>query len=405
MVLKNRHLQRYLPPWLIIALIIILSIIGPLSTDMYLPGLMMIVEEFATTEAILNITLYGFLFTQSLAILVLGPASDKYGRKPVLLASIVVYIVSSLLCGMAGTIELFIALRLIQGAATGGLMVIATALIKDCFAEAVRNRVLTMTMVFTIIGPLLAPIIGAQMIEYISWQSTLIAPGFVTVPALIIALFLCESRPEEDRLTGSIPQVIGHMFTLCRHRGFTLFLVSMGILTLPFMTYLAISSYIYTGTFGTTSTTYSLILAANIVIGTAGMLVLQLVGKKAGMRTEGRIILGLVLLSGILMVLFGHTGPLACLLCFTPCAIGVITARPYGLNVLLQEFEHDTGSVSALFNFSLMFLGCIGMILGTLPWSSYISGLAVCILLGAGIGIAAWLLLRASGMKLKGLRR
>lgn len=129
------HLVRFLPASLIIFIITLLSIIGPFSTDMYLPGLPEIVKYFNTTEAILNATLYGFVFTQALGILLLGPISDKYGRKPVLLGSIVVYIISSVLCGVCPNIAAFIICRLIQGFAAGGLMVISTALIKDCFQE------------------------------------------------------------------------------------------------------------------------------------------------------------------------------------------------------------------------------------------------------------------------------
>lgn len=403
MAFRNMHLQRYLPPWVIIVLIIILSIVGPCSTDMYLPGLMEIVDYFDTPDAILNITLYGFLFTQALGILFLGAISDKYGRKPILLASIVVYIVSSILCGFVPDITLFIVLRLIQGAATGGLMVIATALVKDCFDEKARQKVLTITLAFSVLGPLFAPIIGAFLIEYVSWQSTLMFPGLITIAALAISLLLCESLPKNEKYTGSIAGVLLRLPALCRHRAFALFLFAMAIITLPFMAYLAVSAYIYEGSFGLSPTGYSLMLAANVVIGTIFMLLLQRAGKRIGMRTEGMVILGLVLASGILMLVFGHLNPFIFLLCFLPAAIAVITARPYGLQVLLQQFDGDTGSVSALFNFALIFFGCIGMVMGTLPWPNYIFGLGICTLIGAGLGIGAWLWLRATGMKLKGL--
>jgi len=226
MKFRNMHLQRYLPPWVIIALIIILSVIGPCSTDMYLPGLMEIVEYFDTTDAILNITLYGFLFAQALGILFLGAISDKYGRKPILIVSIIVYIISSVLCGFVPNITLFIILRLIQGTASGGLVVIATALVKDCFEENVRQKVLTLTLAFSVIGPLFAPIIGAFLIEYVSWQSTLVFPGLITIAALIISLFLCESLPKNEKYTGSVMGVLMRLPALCKHRNFTLFLIA-----------------------------------------------------------------------------------------------------------------------------------------------------------------------------------
>lgn len=127
--------QKYLPSWVIILLIVILSTIPPFSTDMFLPALPEMVKYFHTTEAVLNITLYGFMFFQAVSMLILGPISDKYGRKPILTLSIIAYIITSLLASVAPTIETFIICRMIQGAASGGMLVVSIALVKDCFEE------------------------------------------------------------------------------------------------------------------------------------------------------------------------------------------------------------------------------------------------------------------------------
>ena len=399
------RLVRYLPAPIIILLITLLSVIGPFSTDMYLPGLPEIVNYFQTTEAILNITLYGFVFTQAIGILFLGPVSDKYGRKPVLAASIIGYIISSICCGFCPNIATFIICRLIQGFAAGGLMVISTALVKDCFEETVRDKVLTIVMVFSVVGPMLSPILGSWLIDAVNWQATLVFPGFLMIAGLIIMLFLGESRPENEKLTGSIASVLKRLPALCKNKQFTFFLIAMSITALPFLAYLSVSSYIMIDGFGISMMAYSLFLAANVVIGTIAMVIIRKTVEKRSRRLIARLVIILTLASGVLMLAFGDTNPFIFIGCFIPSAIAAITARPYGLGILMRQYDGDTGSVSALFNFSLIFLGCIGMIIGTLPWASYITGLGVCIL-GSGLVILiAWVLLKAGGMKLKGLEK
>ena len=395
--------KRYFPSWLIIVLITLLTVIGPLSTDMYLPGLPEIVQYFGTTEAILNITLYGFLLAQAVAIAVVGPLSDKIGRKPILIGSIIVYTASSLLCGIVPNVETFIVLRILQGLGVGGFIVISTALVKDCFAEKLRDRVLTLTAIFSVLGPLIAPILGTFLIKAVNWQSSLVFPGFVTIVALIIALFMNESLPPNEKLNESIPKVIGHLFAILKDRKFTLFLISMGIWFFPFMSFLAVSSYIFEGTFGMMEIQYSLFLVANSISGTLGMVIIQKLSGKIRKTIIATIIIALGTASGILLMTVGGTSALVCLLCFIPTAIAAIGSRPFSLGILLGQRDGDTGSVSSVFNFVLTFLGCLGMFAATLPWPSHIFGLGACVLIAAVISIAAWIALHKGGIGLKGL--
>ena len=395
--------KRYFPPWLIILQVTLLSVIGPLSTDMYLPGLPEIVQYFGTNEAILNITLYGFLLAQAVAIAFMGPLSDKIGRKPILIGSLIVYTISSILCWIVPNVETFIVLRLFQGIGVGGFIVISTALIKDCFAEKIRDRVLTLTAAFTVLGPLIAPILGAFLIKAVNWQSTLVFPGLVTIIALIIAVFMNESLPANEKLNESIPKVVSHLFSVLKDRKFTLFLISMGIWFFPFMSFLAISSYIFEGDFGLIEIQYSLFLVANSISGTLGMIIIQKLSGKIRKTIVATAIIALGTASGLLLMGIGNLNPLVCLLCFIPTSIAAIGSRPFSLGILMKQRDGDTGSISSVFNFALTFLGCLGMFAATLPWPSHIFGLGTCVLIAAVVSITAWITLHKGGINLKGM--
>ena len=395
--------QKYLPAWAIVLLIVILTTIPPFSTDMYLPALPEMVAYFGTTDAILNMTLYGFMFFQAVAMLALGPISDKYGRKPVLAISIIIYIISSFFAAAAPTIELFILARMVQGAASGGMMVISIALIKDCFEEKVRNTVLTLSVVLGVIGPVASPVLGAYLIEAVNWQSTLAFPGVLTILCLIITLLFTESLPAEEKLSGSIPSVFKRMIGICRHKSFMAFLLSMGMFSLPFMAYLAVSSYIFVEGFGLAGTTYSYLLATNAVLGTVGMLILQRLTKGGSNKSMGVVVIILSLVSSLIMLSVGYLNPAVCFIGMTFCVVAAFAARPYALAILMNQFDGDTGSVSSVFNFTLVFIGCLGMAAATLPWPTYIIGLGVCSLFA---GVAAAVLMAAAvkaKVPLKGL--
>ena len=395
--------QKYLPAWAIVLLIVILTTIPPFSTDMYLPALPEMVAYFGTTDAILNMTLYGFMFFQAVAMLALGPISDKYGRKPVLAVSIIIYIISSFFAAAAPTIELFILARMVQGASSGGMMVISIALIKDCFEEKVRNTVLTLSVVLGVIGPVASPVLGAYLIEAVNWQSTLAFPGVLTILCLIITLLFTESLPAEEKLSGSIPSVFKRMIGICRHKSFMAFLLSMGMFSLPFMAYLAVSSYIFVEGFGLAGTTYSYLLATNAVLGTVGMLILQRLTKGGSNKAMGVVVIILSLVSSLIMLSVGYLNPAVCFIGMTFCVVAAFAARPYALAILMNQFDGDTGSVSSVFNFTLVFIGCLGMAAATLPWPTYIIGLGVCSLFA---GVTAAVLMAAAvkaKVPLKGL--
>lgn len=225
----------------------------------------------------------------------------------------------------------------------------------------------------------------------------------LTILCLIITLLFTESLPAEEKLSGSIPSVFKRMIGICRHKSFMAFLLSMGMFSLPFMAYLAVSSYIFVEGFGLAGTTYSYLLATNAVLGTVGMLILQRLTKGGSNKSMGVVVIILSLVSSLIMLSVGYLNPAVCFIGMTFCVVAAFAARPYALAILMNQFDGDTGSVSSVFNFTLVFIGCLGMAAATLPWPTYIIGLGVCSLFA---GVAAAVLMFAAvkaKVPLKGL--
>ncbi len=395
--------QKYLTRPLMIIFIILISVLAPFSTDMYLSSLPEMITDFGTNEAVLNISLYGFFAALAVSILILGPFSEKYGRKPVLVCSLALYIVMSFLCSFMDNIWMFILVRMLEAIGAGGALVVTTAVIKDSFTGKIQATVLTVTSAIGIIGPMAAPVLGAFLAESTGWQSTFWFTSILGAVCLFFAFAFTESLPQEKRYTGTVAGSLSRLGAVAKNHSFMLFLGVISMFTLPYMAFLSVSSYIYQDYFSLSGTTYSLTLAMNVFLGLIGMLLLQRVTRYVGNR---RMILPFLLtglISGILMILFAHLDPILCLLCFIPCAAVNFTLRPFGFSILLNQKDGDGGAESSFLNAAVFVVGTIGMIMGTLPWPDFIVGLSMCILIAAAGYAVLWGILVHRGVRLRGL--
>jgi len=137
--------QRRLKKGGLIFLISILAMIPPLATDLYMPALPEMVIQFHTTTSMTSLTMTIFFVFMAIGTLVLGPVSDKYGRKPVLVWSTVLTLVCSVTCAFSPSIEFLIVVRAVQAFGAGGMIAMGSALIKDCFSGPEMGKVLSLT--------------------------------------------------------------------------------------------------------------------------------------------------------------------------------------------------------------------------------------------------------------------
>ena len=395
--------QRRLGSGTFLLLVILLGAFGPISTDMFLPALPDMVDEFDTTAAVMNMTLYGFMFSMAVSILLLGPVTDKYGRKAPLVICLAEYVVTTLLCAFVHDVGILIVLRVLQAIGAGAAMTLSTAFVKDCYSGAIRLKILNIVAIVGVLGPLLAPIAGAALISLWGWRATFIAPAVIALVCLVLALMLDETLPDGERVDGGLSDMLQGMKQLCCTPSFLVFTVMICLFNLPFMAYLSVSSYIYEGMFGVEPVAYSLILATTLMVGTV---VMMLINRLTGNIVKRRII-GLYLVlggfSGIATLLVGDTAWYVFFVCFSVCVAVNITIRPWGMGILMASHDGDSGAVSSLINFMFFLIGCIGMVLSTLPWKDYVFGLAVLICISSVLYALLWTVFKTGRMELKGL--
>ena len=391
--------QKYLKNAGLIALITILSMIPPLSTDLYMPALPEMTAYFNTTSTLMSFTMTVFFIFMAIGILILGPMSDKYGRKPVLIASISISLIFSAACAFAPNILLLILARGASAFGAGGMVAISTALIRDSYEGKAMSKVLSVTQAFMLIAPMLAPVLGALILEVADWKMTFIVLAALTGVSLAGAFLLQETLPVNERTQSSTLQSILGLRKVAKNPNFTSLLLVGAIIAAPFMAYLALASYIYIDGFGVSETTFSMYFALNAAASILGPVMYMRFGAGSVKKAiNAGIIVSII--SAVLILTVGDAAPIIFLLSYILYSVVTSYFRPLISDLLLSATKTDVGAASSVMNFGFTVIGSIGMVVGSLGWSSYTGGLGITMLIFISITILVWLyVLKAKSIK------
>lgn len=196
--------HRGLPPIAIITLSS-LTAVGPLAIDMYLAALPAIAVNLGTTTAYAQLTLTAFMVGMGTGQFIVGPLSDKTGRRLPLLIGVTLCALSALVCVFAPTVELFIAARFVMGF-TGSIgMVLARAIVADSTSGLQTARLMGIMMMINGIAPVAAPLIGGFVLAHGTWRDIFkVISVIIAISLVLVLFFIKESLPADKRRTGSL---------------------------------------------------------------------------------------------------------------------------------------------------------------------------------------------------------
>jgi DHA1 family bicyclomycin/chloramphenicol resistance-like MFS transporter len=381
--------QRYLGDKGLIALVAVLSAFVPLSTDLYLPALPSMSDYFQVSSSLTNLSLSLFFIFFSIGMLLWGPLSDKYGRRPILLVGLAIYIASSAACGLAWDVYLLILFRILQAVGGSAGSAVATAIIKDVYSGRRRESVLALVQSMVVISPAVAPIIGAFMLSFTSWHGLFWILGLIGIASMVGSLLLEETIP--SRYTGTVRQSVRQLGTLLKNRGFTSLLLTFSLGSTASLAFIAESSYIYEVEFGLSAQLYSFYFALNAMGLILGPLFYLILSRYFSRNSIIISCFAIMTLAGVLVSSFGNFGPLVFAFALLPASLMGSCVRPAGVFLMLEQQKENAGAASALINCFGLIFGSTGMILVSIGGDNPILTLGIINIAVGLVCIGAWL--------------
>ena len=364
----------------------LMTAMAPLSTDMYLPALPTMQVDMGISASLAQMTLTMTMLGMALGQIFAGPLSDRYGRKGPLTIGMLVFTLTTVGCVLAENINVFLFFRFMAGFAGASGIVIARAIARDVCEGPELTKFFAMLMMVNGLAPILAPVIGGQILLFTSWRGVFVMLVLVGIFQLLATLMYQETLPAAKRIPGlkdsfaKFPQLLkdryflGHCLVQCFVFG-------------AFFSYLAGSSFIFQNIFHVSPQTYSLIfggIGAGLLL--SGMLPARLAGRVPDEKLL-HVSLVLPLLGSVLLfIAFYFQAGMAIILpvlFLTIVPLSVMGAASFSL--ALSRQGKNAGSASALIGFFSMILG--GCMMPLVGIAGENTALPMCVIMIAGYGL------------------
>ncbi|WP_309124244.1 multidrug effflux MFS transporter, partial [Arthrobacter sp.] len=343
---------RYVPGIKYILMLGALAALPAVTTDMYLPSLPAVAEDLRASQAAVQFTLSGMLLGGGVGQLVIGPLSDRFGRRLPLIVGIMLHVVISLLCSVAPDIGTLIVLRVLQGFFNAAAAVVAIAVIRDRFVGSDAARLLSRLMLVIGVAPLFAPTIGQAVAGLWEWRAVFYALALIgAVLVVIVWRFMPETLPEERRRPAHLRHVAGGYWHLLRNVRFMSLAVIPGLGLGVIMSYVVGSPFVFQDQYGLSQAEFALIFALNgLALVLSAQVNAALVRKVAPARLLRTAAVAQLVFAVILVVVAttgfgGVVGLIACLW----LVLGTQGMIPANASVLaLNSYGHMAGTAAAV---------------------------------------------------------
>lgn len=373
-----------------------LTMVGPLAIDTYLPSFPAIGVAFDASPILVQQTLSMFLFCFAFMMLFYGTLSDSFGRRPVILVSLVLYIAASIGAALAPSIGVLLACRIVQGLAAGAGSVVGRAIVQDRFSGAAAQKILAHIMMVFGLAPAIAPILGGWLQVSYGWRSIFwFLAAFGIVMYFAVQRMLPESLAARDRHPFHLGVIARNYWKVLCHHHFLLLAIAVGMSFAGVALYIGSAAYFVMNILHLPETAFAWMfvpLISGMVVGSA------LSGKfahKFARKTQAWLGFAVMIGAGIINVAYN--------LYFTaavPWAVLPLFIYSFGLSLsmtpitlmALEYFPNNSGLASSMQSFIQMLLfALVSGLVAPLLFDSALN-LAWGVLGSLVVSLAAWLL-------------
>ncbi|MDR3370886.1 multidrug effflux MFS transporter [Rhodoferax sp.] len=391
-----------MPPGVIVLLLSLLLGLQPVTTDLYLPALPVLTAELSAPISQAQLTLTALLLAFGGSQLVWGPLSDRFGRRPILLVGLCAYVLASIASCLAPSMVWLIVWRTLQGAAMGAGVMCARAIVRDLYSPTQGARVMSKGLSgLGVIACLSAPT-GGLLTEVLNWRFALLALGvFAAFTLAVVVLRFEETVQHKNPQALQFSTLVTTWREILSNPTFWAFSALTATSYSGLFTFLAASSFVFTGVLGLSKTQYGLVMFVNSLAYISGTFVCRHWLPRFGVRRAVAIAGGLTLTGGTLMAALTLAGWVSIWSILLPQLIFMIghgIHQPCGQSGAVGPFPKAAGAASAM-NGVLMMLSAFAM--GA--WlGRHMDGTVLPLTLGmwfwsALIALSAWTLVQKHG--------
>ena len=357
--------------WPLIFSLSVAAGLAPLSIDMYLPSFPALREEFGATAAQVQLTLSGFILGFALGQLCYGPLSDRFGRRPVLLSGICLYVGMTILCAVSGDIEIFTLFRFLQAVGGGAGAVLSRAIVRDRYSGAEMARVMSLMLTVILFAPMVAPVVGGYLLVWVGWRAVfwvLAVIGLAAIP--IVAFGIEETLPRDRRSAPGVTSLLRGYGAVLGHRKALGYILSGGLSFAALFAFLSGAAFVFIEHYGLAPQHMGYVFTFNVV----GVMIGGWINSRLVMRRGVRemTLVGAALLFAGALALFvlvafdiaGMWGAIAGIFAFT-LPLNMINAN--SVAGALEHFPRHAGTASAVvgaarYGFGALAGICVGLL-------------------------------------------
>ncbi len=349
--------------FLILCLLGTLSVISPFAIDLYLPAFPRIAADFGTRSSIVALTLSSYFIGMAIGQLVYGPLLDRFGRKRPLFGGLCLFVLASLACSQAASIDQLIGLRFLQALGGCAAGVGSVAMVRDFYPVKDSARIFSLLFLFIGVSPLLAPSVGGLLMLSVGWKMVFVLLAMmVALIAVLIFLFLPEGHQPDPGISLHPRRILSEYWAILRHTQFSTYALAGAFSFAGLFTYVAGSPIIFMENFGLGAQAYGGVFAL-LTMGFIGgnqlnVFLLRRYESDTLFRRAlmAQTAVGIVFLLGTLAHWYGLAGTLVLFFVFLSC-VGI--TYPNAAALALAPFTRNAGSASALLGFLQLGVGAL----------------------------------------------
>ncbi len=345
--------------------------LGPLSTDMYLPALPRMTEQFGVGVDQMQLTLSLFLAGFAVAQLVYGPLADRFGRKPVLLGGLALFTLASAGCAFAASVEQLILFRFLQALGACAGPVLGRTMVRDIHGPEKAAQVLSLIGTIMAVAPAVAPILGGLLVVWFDWQSIFLClSGYGLLTLLLFAARVPESMPPEYRSELHPRVILRNYGRLLRNRRYLGFTLCCSFVFAGLFSFISGSSFVLIDYFGVAEQQFGWFFALAVAGYMSGTQIAQRIGPRLGIQVMLARGVSLTAAAGCAMALpslldVHHLGWLMAMQCLFMVGVGIV--MPQAMAGALAPFAQIAGTASALLGFTQAIISAlVGVAVGHL---------------------------------------